>query len=95
VGAIRRFTKGRTTSRERVVAFEPGVRLGYELLSGLPLRDYRSEVTLTQTPTGTQIDWRSTFTAKVSGTGRLYRAVLLRFIADTARRLAAAAETRP
>lgn len=93
VGALRRFRRGRTVSRERVVAFEPGVRFGYELLSGLPLRDYRAEVSLHPEGGGTRIVWRSTFRPKVPGTGWLFRTGLSRFIADVARRLATAAAT--
>jgi uncharacterized protein YndB with AHSA1/START domain len=36
VGAIRRFTNGKTVTRECVVAFEPPHWLAYQLLSGLP-----------------------------------------------------------
>lgn len=62
VGAIRRFGVGPIGSREEVVAFEPPTHLAYVLLSGLPLRDYRSEVTLTPTDDGgTDIEWVSSF----------------------------------
>jgi len=61
------------------------------LVSGLPLRDYRADVVLTPEGTGTRIEWSSSFRPKIPGTGRLYRAGLRRFIADTARRLADAA----
>jgi uncharacterized protein YndB with AHSA1/START domain len=80
VGALRRFQKGRTTSRERVVAYEPGRRLAYELVTGLPLRGYHSEVTLTPVATGTEITWHSTFRPKVPGTGWIYRMALQKFI---------------
>lgn len=80
IGALRRFRTGRTTSRERVVAYEPGHRFSYELVSGLPLRDYRADVDLAPTDGGTTITWHSTFRPKVPGTGWLYRAVLRVFI---------------
>jgi hypothetical protein len=61
--------------------------------SGLPLRGYRGEVTLTEAEGGgTDVRWRSEFEPKVPGTGGLYRRILSSFIADTAKRLAAAAE---
>jgi Polyketide cyclase / dehydrase and lipid transport len=92
VGAIRRFRQGRRTTVEEVVAFEPGVRLSYELRSGLPLRDYHADVTLEPIGGGTRIHWVSAFDGASPGVGALIRLVLARFIPETARRLAAAAE---
>lgn len=90
VGAIRVFRTGRVTSRERVVERVPDRRLSYELVSGLPLRDYRADVDLTPDAAGgTTIRWHSSFVAKVPGTGWLYRRVLDRFISDCAHGLAA------
>ena len=51
VGARRRFRRGRVRSLERIIAFEPPRHVAYALLSGLPSRDHRGDVTLT--PTGT------------------------------------------
>ncbi len=82
-----------TTTVEEVTVFEPPHRLGYELRSGLPLRAYQAEVTLTPAGGGgTDIRWRSEFEPKIPGTGGLYRAILSRFMADAVNRLAAAAE---
>ena len=92
-GALRRFQKGRTTSRERVVGYEPGRRLAYELVTGLPLRGYHSEVMLTPVDTGTEITWHSTFRPKVPGTGWIYRMALQKFIGDLVPRLAGRAAT--
>src|SRR5947208_5293327 len=59
VGSRRRFATRGTKSLEEVTVFEPGSRLGYKLISGLPLRDYTGEVTLTPLPAGgTEIRWR-------------------------------------
>ncbi|MEE6262417.1 SRPBCC family protein [Plantactinospora sonchi] len=91
VGAIRVFRTGRVTSRERVVERVPGRRFSYELLSGLPLRDYRADVDLTPDGTGTTIRWHSSFTARVPGTGWLYRRALDRFIRRCAEGLASRA----
>lgn len=92
VGAIRRFTTGPLVSREEVVAFEPPRRLVYTLLSGMPLRDYRGEVTLDPTPDGgTRITWRSTFEPRYPGTGWLLVGFMRMVLGDYARRLAAAA----
>jgi uncharacterized protein YndB with AHSA1/START domain len=55
VGAIRRLTAVGPPMREEVLAYEPGVRFSYKLLSGLPVRDHVGTVELTPVPTGTQI----------------------------------------
>jgi uncharacterized protein YndB with AHSA1/START domain len=94
-GELRRFRSGRRTTRERVTAFEPPRRLGYELVSGIPIRDYRAEVTLTPAGDGTEIRWRSSFRAKLPGTGRLARRQLQRFIQQTADGLARESELAP
>jgi uncharacterized protein YndB with AHSA1/START domain len=93
VGAIRVFRTGRTTSREEIVELVPGRRLSYALLSGLPLRGYRADVDLTPVERGTLIQWRSRFTARVPGTGPLYRWALAKFIQRCADGLAAHAST--
>jgi hypothetical protein len=89
VGALRRFRFGRVRSRERVVAFEPPRRFAYDLVSGLPVRDYHAEVTLTARDGGTAVRWHSTFRAKYPGTGRLVQRRLSVFVRDVATRLAA------
>lgn len=92
VGAIRRFGLPFAGSREEVVAFDPPRHLGYRLLSGLPVRDYRSDVTLTPTPDGgTSIEWRSSFTPPWPGSGGFWSTFLRLMIDDFARRLARAA----
>ena len=92
LGAVRLFTTGRVKSRERVVERTPGETFSYVLEAGLPLRDYRAVVTLAPSRTaGTSIRWRSTFRAKVPGTGWLYRRQLGNFIGRTVEGLAEAA----
>jgi uncharacterized protein YndB with AHSA1/START domain len=96
LGEVRRIRSGRVESRERVIGFEPPGRFAYELLSGLPIRDYRAEVTLTPgTDGGTEIRWHSTFRPKVPGIGWLMLPRLRQFIARTAEGLARAAENPP
>ena len=85
VGAIRRFRTGRITSVERVVEVEVGHLLVYDLISGLPLRNYRATVTLAEDTSaggsGTIIRWGSTFDRTLGGIAlrpglrRLYRKV--------------------
>jgi Polyketide cyclase / dehydrase and lipid transport len=92
VGAVRVFRTGRVTSRERVAELVPGRRFSYELLSGLPVRDYRADVDLARAAGGgTEIHWRSRFLPKVPGTGWLIRRRLTDFIGQCARGLAARA----
>jgi uncharacterized protein YndB with AHSA1/START domain len=92
VGEIRIFhTKqvlGTVHSREEVVELIPDRRVSYTLEHGMPLRNYRADVDLTPTATGTAIRWHSTFDPAVPGTGWFYRAVLSAFIARCARGLA-------
>jgi uncharacterized protein YndB with AHSA1/START domain len=92
-GELRRFRAGRRTTRERVTGFEPPQRFAYELVSGIPIRDYRAEVTLTPDGAGTTIRWHSRFNPKIPGTGRLAQRQLQRFIERTANGLAREAES--
>jgi hypothetical protein len=94
LGAVRLFTTGRIKSRERVVERTPGKVFSYVLEAGLPLRDYKAVVTLTPTEAGTAIRWRSTFQAKVPGTGWIYRRQLGNFIGRTVDGLAATTAAR-
>ena len=93
VGAVKALTRRPVVSREEVTVFEPPARLGYRLLSGLPLRDYEATIVLTEAPSGgTDIVWRSQFEPKIPLTGGVFRRSLSRFIQDTAERLAREAE---
>jgi uncharacterized protein YndB with AHSA1/START domain len=89
VGAVRRMRTGRYLLREQVVEYEPGRRFGYVLLSGLPVKDYRADVTLEPAAAGTSIRWHSTFRAKIPGTGSMVRRRLQDIIQDTTDKLAA------
>jgi hypothetical protein len=88
VGAIRRFTRFGVGSREEVVVYEPPHHLGYAVLSGFPVRHYRSDIVLTPdgpNDGGTLISWAGTFEEKVPGTGRLMELVLTGIITTFAR----------
>jgi hypothetical protein len=76
VGAVRRFSRYGVGSREEVVAWDPPHHLGYRILSGFPVRNYRADVTLTSEGSGTRIDWVGTFDPKVPGTARVLDVVL-------------------
>jgi uncharacterized protein YndB with AHSA1/START domain len=60
-GAIRWFRYGRTTTVERVLEVESGRRLAYDVVSGIPVRNYRAVVELTPAGTGTAVRWSATF----------------------------------
>ena len=90
-GEVRVFhNKGRKAlTREEVVELTPNRRVGYILLSGLAIRDYRAFIDLTPDGDGTAIRWHSSFEPKARGTGWLYRLVLQAVISRYAKGLAA------
>jgi uncharacterized protein YndB with AHSA1/START domain len=55
VGAIRRLTAVGPPMREEVLAYEPGRRFSYTLLSGLPVRNHVGTVELTAAGGGTHV----------------------------------------
>ena len=67
VGAIRWFRYGRTTTVERVLESGPGRRQVYTVVKGLPVRNYRAEVTLTPEGQGTHIRWSATWDRTLGG----------------------------
>ena len=73
--------------------FEPGRALGYRVIGGtLPIRDYRSEVTLTPAGVGHRDQLAFALQGQVPGNGRARAPAPGRFIQQTADRLARAAE---
>lgn len=98
-GAVQVLTSARRTygrrsvSVERIVVAEPGRRLVYEVVGGLPVRNYRGEVTLSPVDGGTRVrwsaDWDDTFA------GRLVHRSLRAFYPGMLAGLAAAAEREP
>lgn len=92
LGAVRALTQGRRVLREEVVAFEPGSRFDYQVLSGIPVRDYVGRVDLTDNGRGgTTISWRSSFSA-LPVIDVLVRRKLQRVINEIALKMAARAE---
>jgi len=61
LGEIRRLRTGRITTRERIVGFDPPRRYVYEIVSGLPIRDYVAEIVLSPSQDGTQVRWQARF----------------------------------
>jgi hypothetical protein len=67
----------------------------YVMLSGLPVREYRAEVVLSDADGGgTDITWRSSFLPRIPGSGPLFRALMRGIVGGFARRLAAYSATR-
>lgn len=90
VGARRLFkTNAITVMQEEITDIVPGERVGYTLLSGFPLLDYRAQTTLDRTAVGTRIVWESSFYPKYPLTAwywrRLIGWVLGRFVKDLAK----------
>ena len=76
VGAVRALHLGWPPIRERVTAFEPGARLAYEGVGGIPARDYAGEVVLTPAGTGTVIAWTVRVRPLVPGTQLAFAGVV-------------------
>ena len=77
IGEIRRLRSGRITTRERIVGFEPPRRYVYEIVSGLPIRDYVAEILLSPLAgDGTEVRWQAGFRAKIPGTGWVLKRLL-------------------
>jgi uncharacterized protein YndB with AHSA1/START domain len=56
-GALRWMRYGRKTTVERILELDENRRLVYSVERGIPVRNYRAEVTLTPTPDGTHVVW--------------------------------------
>jgi uncharacterized protein YndB with AHSA1/START domain len=91
-GALRRMCSGRYRLTEEVVALDAPERFSYELRAGLPLRDYRADVLLSEDGASTRIRWQARFRATIPGTGWLARRRLQRVFDDITVRLAREAE---
>lgn len=84
LGEIRTFhTKqvvGESHAREEVVEVVPERRLSYVLLGGMPLEGYRADIDLAPVAGGTEVRWRSAFTARRRWMGPVYRRLLGAFV---------------
>ena len=88
-GSVQWFRYGRrATTVERVLEVEQARRLAYTVVRGLPVRNYRAEVTLTPvTPAGTAVRWTATWDGTLAGRlvhrrlQQIYRQVMTSLIA--------------
>jgi hypothetical protein len=97
-GDIRRLTSDRKrltgkpyVMTERVTALVPQERFEYDLLSGLPLKNYHGVVVLKDTDDGgTDIEWSSSFETAWPVLGGLWRGGMLKVITGVSEALATA-----
>ncbi len=80
------------TTVEQVLEVEEGRRLAYTVLGGIPVRNYRAEITLTPDGQGTHIRWAATWDATPAG--RIVRRSLAVVYPEIVASLARAAERR-
>jgi uncharacterized protein YndB with AHSA1/START domain len=67
VGTIRWMRYGRTTTVEEILEVENNKRMTYTVVSGIPVRNYVAEVTLTSTERGTYIHWNADWDRTLPG----------------------------
>jgi len=89
----RRYGPFRPVMVEKILEAEEGRRLAYTVIRGLPVRNYRAEITLTPAPGGTNIHWAASFDRTVGG--RLVHRSLRKLFPQIVASVAAAAEGRP
>jgi uncharacterized protein YndB with AHSA1/START domain len=92
VGAVRRLKLGRTTVVERVEEADPPRRLVYRVVKGIPVRNYRAEVTVTPTAEGARVRWSADWDRTMAG--RLVHRQLRSLYPQVVRDLISAAEAR-
>jgi hypothetical protein len=90
VGAIQWFRIGRKTSVEQTLEIEEDRRFVYTVIQGIPVRNYRAEVTVTPTAQGTHIRWAATWDKTL--VGRIVQRKLRSFYPDMMAGLVAAAD---
>jgi uncharacterized protein YndB with AHSA1/START domain len=79
-----------TTSVEKILELEEGRRLAYTVIRGIPVRNYRAEISLTPSAEGTHIRWAATWDNTL--TGRMAWRGLRTFFPEMMTGLVAAAE---
>jgi uncharacterized protein YndB with AHSA1/START domain len=90
VNAVRWMQYGRTRTTERVLAADRPRRLVYTVVKGIPVRNYRAEVTLTPAGEGTHIRWSASWDRTLGG--RIVHRKLRVLYPEVMARLTAAAD---
>jgi hypothetical protein len=82
-----RYGLRRPVSVEKILDAEEGRRLAYTVIGGIPVRNYRAEVTLAPAPGGTRIRWAASWDRTLAGrlVHRSLRGVYPQIVADLAR----------
>jgi uncharacterized protein YndB with AHSA1/START domain len=88
--SARRVYGRRGVSVEQIAVAEPPRRLVYEVIGGLPVRNYRGQVTLTPVQDGTHVHWQGDWDSTLAG--RIVHRTLRDFFPEMLAGLAAAAE---
>lgn len=78
------------TSVERILVAEEARHLAYTVIGGIPVRNYRADVTLTPVAGGTKVRWAASWDATLRG--RLVRPGLCKLYPEVVAGLIAAAE---
>ncbi len=86
----RRYLGRYPVSVEKILEVQEGRLLAYTVVGGIPVRNYRAEVTLTPAGDGTHIRWASSWDATLRG--RLVWRSLRTFYPEIVEALATAAE---
>ena len=89
-GALRWMRYGRTTTVERILELDENSRLVYNVERGIPVRNYRAEVTLTPIVAGTRVEWSAEWDRTLLG--RAVQRKLRTLYPEVMARLVAAAE---
>lgn len=88
VGAVRNIRNGPVKIKEEVTLFEPPHRLGYRMVSGLPVKDYLGMTTLEAQGGGTKITWEVDYVPDMPAGNLLIRWLVKRIVDDLVKRLA-------
>ena len=91
-GVIRWMRYGRTTTVEKVLESERARRLVYTVVRGIPVRNYRAEITLSPQGEGTYIRWAASWDRTLPG--RIVHRRLRSVYPEVVSRLISAAERR-
>jgi uncharacterized protein YndB with AHSA1/START domain len=78
------------TTVEKILEAEEGRRLVYTVIGGIPMRNYKAEITVSPTTDGTRIRWAATWDPTLAG--RLVLRGLRKLYPQVVAALAAAAE---
>lgn len=83
----RRYGLRHPVSVEKILDAEEGRRLAYAVIGGIPVRNYRAEVTLTPAAGGTSIRWAASWDRTLAGrlVQRSLRVLYPQIVADLAR----------